>query len=286
MYRSVDLREAAVRYYKAGHTLAETAESFNVSKSAVSVWVQKYEDTGDLHNKPLNRGFRKIDPEKLKEYVENHPDDTQQEIADAFKCSNQAVSKALKRNGITRKKKTLRYKEQDPQKVEEYREEVKDIPEDTMAYVDETGFDTYYDREYGYAPRGEKVFGEVSGKKFKRANLVAAKLGTELVAPFQYDGTTNAKVFENWFEDQLLPALPKGTVVIMDNASFHRKNQLLKMVEDTSIRIIFLPPYSPELNPIEKVWANIKRHLRKHMRNYATFDEAVSATINSMFPVG
>ena len=68
-------------------------------------WVQRYEETGDLSDKPLNRGFKKIDPEKLRTYVKEHPDDTQQEIADAFHCSNQAVSKALKRLDITRKKK-------------------------------------------------------------------------------------------------------------------------------------------------------------------------------------
>lgn len=104
MSKSKDLREAAVTYKLSGHTLNETAQIFGVSKSAVSEWVRKYQETGDLSNKPLNRTFKKIDPDKLKEYVKQHPDDTQQEIANVFGCCNQAVSKALKRNGITRKK--------------------------------------------------------------------------------------------------------------------------------------------------------------------------------------
>lgn len=283
MYKSVDLRQKAVEYYLKGHTLTETAEAFGVSKSAVAVWTQRYLDTGDLNNKPLHRGFKKIDPDKLKQYVKEHPDDTQQEMAEAFGCSNQAISKALRRYGITRKKKTRRYREQDPEKVEHFKEEIKDIPANTIAFVDETGFDTYYTREYGYAPRGEIIIGEVSGMKFQRTNMVAAKLGNQLIAPFQYEGTTNSKVFECWYSNNLLPKLPENTVIIMDNASFHRKEKLYELIEGHPVKLIFLPPYSPELNPIEKVWANIKRWLRKNMRHYESLDSAITGYLNSMF---
>ena len=104
MSKSKDLREAAAKYYMAGHKLVETAEIFGVSKLAVSSWVKQYKETGDLSNKPLNRGLKKIDPEKLIEYVKEHPDATQKEMAEFFNCSITAIWKALKRYGITRKK--------------------------------------------------------------------------------------------------------------------------------------------------------------------------------------
>lgn len=104
MSKSVDLREAAVKYKLKGHSLRKTAKVFGVSKSAVDKWVKKYEETGDLSNKPLNRPFKKIDPEKLKEHIKEHSDDTQKEIAKKFGCCTQSVSKAMKRLGITRKK--------------------------------------------------------------------------------------------------------------------------------------------------------------------------------------
>lgn len=104
MSKSVDLREAAVAYREAGHTLAETAKIFGVSPSTIYAWNKRKKETGNLNNKPLNRSFKKIDPEKLKAYVKEHPDATQQEMADEFGCCNQAISKALKRNQITRKK--------------------------------------------------------------------------------------------------------------------------------------------------------------------------------------
>jgi len=105
MSKSVDLRLPAVLYFMDGHTYAETAKIFHVSVFAVHTWVQKYQETGDLSDKPPHRGFKKIDPEKLRTYVKEHQDATQQEIADEFHCSNQAISKALKRLNITRKKK-------------------------------------------------------------------------------------------------------------------------------------------------------------------------------------
>ena len=105
MSKSIDLREAAVAYYENGHTYEETGKVFQVGKSTIYTWVKKKRETGDLQNKPLHRGFKKIDPEKLKAYVKEHPDDTQQQMAEVFGCCNQAISKALKRCKITRKKK-------------------------------------------------------------------------------------------------------------------------------------------------------------------------------------
>ena len=107
MAYSVDLRMKAVkRYLGSGDSFAQTGKIFDVGATTVRSWVEQYEATGDLSNKPLNRKPRKIDPEMLRVYVKEHPDDTQQEIADAFGCCNQAVSKALKRLNITRKKNT------------------------------------------------------------------------------------------------------------------------------------------------------------------------------------
>ena len=196
MSKSKDLREAAVKYRLSNHTLEETAEVFGVSKSAVSSWVQKYKETGDLSNKPLNRGFKKIDPEKVKKYLE----------------------------------------------------ETENIPEDEIVYVDETGIDTCLYREYGYAPRGEKVQAEISGKKFQRTNIVAGQMSKKIISPMQYSGTTDSELFEFWFEHCLLSCVSEGQVIVMDNAPFHRKEELSEIAKKYKCRVIFLPPYSPEFS--------------------------------------
>ncbi len=104
MSYSKDLRERVVKYRLAGYTIKETCEVFGVGNYAMSKWVKQYKETGDLSNKPLNRGFKKIDPEKLKAYISEHPDAYQKEMAEVFGCSAEAIRKALKRLGITRKK--------------------------------------------------------------------------------------------------------------------------------------------------------------------------------------
>ncbi len=93
----------------------------------------------------------------------------------------------------------------------------------------------------------------------------------------------NHELFEDWFETRLLPALPKETVIVMDNASFHRKAQLYELSQKYGCFLIFLPPYSPELNPIEHVWAWLKRCLRKILPILHSFDQALWAAFHFRF---
>lgn len=85
----------------------------------------------------------------------------------------------------------------------------------------------------------------------------------------------NSNTFEYWFRNILLPELPKGTAIVMDNASFHRKKQLSSIAKECGFCLIFLPPYSPELNPIEKFWSWLKRHLEKILPDFTSFDDAL-----------
>ena len=176
-----------------------------------------------------------------------------------------------------REKKTTTYEEQDYDKVAEYKYEIADIPPENIAYVDETGIDCYFYREYGYGPKGQLIHGRIKGRKYMRSSIVAAQMEGEIIAPCQYTGTMTHELFEEWFQDHLLPALPKGTVIVMDNASFHRKEQLYCLAQKSECYLIFLPPYSPELNPIEHFWAWLKRTLRKILPKLNSLDEAIFA---------
>lgn len=178
--------------------------------------------------------------------------------------------------GIYAQKKTTRYKEQDTQKVAEYLDKIKDIPKENIAYIDETGIDTYLMREHGYSKRGEKIHTQISGKKYKRASVVAAKMGDKIIAPLEYEETMNFALFENWFENRLLRDLPKNSTIVMDNAAFHRKKPLDLLAKKQGHEVIFLPPYSPDLNPIEKFWAWLKRKLKRVLKKHLSFDSALS----------
>lgn len=135
--------------------------------------------------------------------------------------------------------------------------------------------DQFLYREYGWSERGKPLLGKVSGRKFKRVGIVAAQMGKSVIEPLQYDGTMDSTLFEAWFETRLLPSLTESSVIVMDNASFHRKNKLYPLVQKVGIRLIFLPPYSPELNPIEQFWAWLKRYLRKTLPFHSSFDNAI-----------
>ena len=165
-----------------------------------------------------------------------------------------------------RVKKTVSYVENCKEKREVFHNLINSLPKDRLYYIYECGIDTFIYREYAYAPRGKRVIGHISGKKFKRTNVVAAKCGNEVVAPMIYDGTTDSVLFEQWFEHMFLSVVPAGSYCILDNATFHRKGRLRIMAEKANCTVIFLPPYSPDLNPIENYWAWLKNRLRKILK--------------------
>lgn len=92
-----------------------------------------------------------------------------------------------------------------------------------------------------------------------------------------YEGTMTSDFFEAWFQQFLLPNLTTPSVIILDNARFHRMSHLEELCEEFGHQLLPLPPYSPEYNPIEKTWAQIKKYLRKVLPNYDTFLEAFSS---------
>ena len=149
-------------------------------------------------------------------------------------------------------------------------------------YIDETGIDTYLYREHCWSLKGQKITELISGRKYRRTGVVAAQIGNRILAPLQYEGTMNSQLFEVWFESKLMNELSGNSVIVLDNAAFHRKVRLCFIAENYGHRIIFLPPYSPELNPIENFWAWLKSKLRKVLHNFSTFDDALCYCFNSI----
>lgn len=144
-----------------------------------------------------------------------------------------------------------------------------------VVYVDETGINKYLYREYGWAKRGVHIPEKISGKRFERTNIVAGICEGKWLAPMQYSGTTDSVLFECWFEYCLLKEAPTGATIILDNATFHKKSVLVQLAEAAGCRVLFLPPYSPELNPIEKKWAWLKKMLRKLLPDHPSLNAAI-----------
>jgi len=149
------------------------------------------------------------------------------------------------------------------------------VPPQRLVYVDECGIDRYLYREYAYSIRGQKVVAQISGRKFKRTNIIAGICQGEWVAPMTYDSTTDSILFEYWFEHCLLNEVEPGSVIVLDNATFHMKSVIPDLALRKSCTVLFLPPYSPDLNPIEKKWAWLKKKLRKILPQLQFFDDAL-----------
>lgn len=154
-------------------------------------------------------------------------------------------------------------------------EQISSYSKEDLVYVDESGIDTYVHKDFGWAPKGELIYGEISGKRYARESFVAAKCGLQILAPLCFKGTCDTALFDMWIEDFLVPALKPGQVVILDNATFHKSVKTKNLIEDAGCTLLFLPPYSPDFNPIEKFWAWFKAKIKKVIKEFKTLSEAI-----------
>ena len=146
---------------------------------------------------------------------------------------------------------------------------------DKCVYVDESGVREYFKREYGRSLRGKKIEDIRGGRKFQRVNVIGGLCNGRHIGIKCYTNTTNSKFFEDWFENSLLKEVSKGSTIIMDNASFHRKSVLGLLSEKAGVNLLFLPPYSPDFNPIEHSWSNMKRWLRDNLSRFTSLNLAI-----------
>ena len=118
-------------------------------------------------------------------------------------------------------------------------------------------------RTHGYAKKGDKCYGRHDWGARGRSNVIGALMGPVLLTASIFQTTVNSSVFNAWVEQDLIPKLPKQAVVVMDNATFHKSPDMVQALTDEGHTLLYLPPYSPDLNPIEQKWAQMKAVRRK-----------------------
>jgi len=132
-----------------------------------------------------------------------------------------------------------------------------------IVFIDESGFAHDMPRRRGYAPIGKRCFGTQDWNAKGRTNVIGALLGFCLLTVTLFTGSINSDVFFAWITQDLLPKLPKNSVIVMDNASFHKRTDIQTAILEAGHILEYLPPYSPDFNPIEHKWAQAKAHRKQ-----------------------
>ena len=167
---------------------------------------------------------------------------------------------------VIQEKKSQTYSERNEAKREQFLDKLKNISPSTIVYVDESGMNDNDFYPYAYSCKGKRFYEAHPGHYKKRLSMIGGLCKDQFQAPFIFEGHCNTQVFEAYVANILVPSLQPGTTVIIDNASFHRSSKIQTLIESANCRLLFLPPYSPDLNPIEKWWHKIKNSIRKLRR--------------------
>jgi transposase len=154
---------------------------------------------------------------------------------------------------------------------------------DRLVFVDETGAKTNMTRLYGRAEKGERVVDQAPHGHWQTTTLLGAVRRDGFTASMVVDGPTDADVFQAYVEHVLAPSLRPGDLVILDNLSPHKAPAVEAAIRGARAEVLFLPPYSPDLNPIEPMWSKVKAYLRKvKARTQDTLVEAIRQALASV----
>lgn len=187
------------------------------------------------------------------------------------------------------KKKTFYDPKQKSERVQQeraaYREELPTLKVEEVIALDEMGAATNLTPLYGRSLPGERVYGAKPTAPGKRISTVGALGLSGLKTVMCFEGTLTGAVFLQFLDEFLVPVLKPGQIVILDNAKAHKVAGVRERIEGAGARVLYLPPYSPDLNPIEMAWSKVKQFLRKaQARTVEALYEAIAQALQTLSP--
>lgn len=276
---SNDFRTKIVTAYQNKEGSIRTlATRFSVNPSFVHDLLKRYRATGSVSPKQhVHRGpLPKLDEQKLEHLralVQEHNDATLEELntlllqTHQIKISPTSVHRGLGKLKLTRKKKVLTALERDTERVKamraEYLETISVLKPEDLVFVDETGTHLGLTRLYARSLRGQRACGTVKRNRGETITTIGAVSLAGVQASFALPGGTDGAAFLVFVLQVLVPSLRPGQVVVLDNLAAHKVKGVREAIEGAGCSVVYLPPYSPELNPIEECWSKVKGSLRK-----------------------
>lgn len=271
---SYDLRRRVLAAVAEGLSHRAAAERFAVSASSISRWRALERKKGDARPKVIggDQKSHRVDAH-MTAILGPERDRTIDEVRAILRDEKGlvfrfgAIQRFFERHAITRKKKTAHASEQDRPDILKRREAWFEGPLDLdpgrLVFVDETWASTIMTRRHGRCRRGERLRVGVPHGHWKTTTFVGALTLQGFIAPFVLDGPINRDAFETYVEKVLVQELRPGDIVVMDNLSSHKGARVREMIEAAHAELRYLPPYSPDFNPIENAFAKLKALLRK-----------------------
>jgi transposase len=164
-----------------------------------------------------------------------------------------------------------------------YAEQVVEFDLARLKFIDESGVNIAMTRLYGRAPRGERAVGSAPKNYGENVTMLGALSAAGLEALMMVNGATDSEVFAAFVREVLAPTLCEGDIVVLDNLGAHRSRAAREVVEARGARLVFLPPYSPDLNPIEQCWSKLKTYLRAaKARTREALEEAIKQALATL----
>jgi transposase len=268
------LRERIVAAVEGGESVADVAARFEISDQTVRNFLKRAEE-GELEPKPRSGGPRpKLDDQdrqNLVEAVDENPDATLEELIETcdLDVSDSTVSRELQRLDRPRKRKVPRASEQDEKKKQQqrraWRAKTKDVDPKRLIFVDETGISTKMTRRYGRAPANQRLFTDVPYRHYQNLTVLGGLRlgGSEEIPTLVYEGGTTTERMLEYIHGPLAAVLRPNDIIVADNLAAHKANKVAAALREYEADIWLLPPYSPDLNPIERLWSKIKTSLRQ-----------------------
>jgi transposase len=154
-----------------------------------------------------------------------------------------------------------------------------------LVFIDETWTKTNMTRLYGWAPRGQRLIAKVPHGHWKTTTFLAALRNDRIDAPCLFNGPINGERFRAYVEQFLVPTLKSNDIVVLDNLGSHKGKAIRQAIRAAGARLVFLPKYSPDLNPIEQVFAKLKSIVRKEApRSFDAIANAIATALTAFSP--
>ena len=282
-----EARKLLIEAWNRTHNAKEVAECFGVNTSTVYRLVKRMRETGSVETRTSLRGRKpslsQKDIENIDCLIQQQPDITINEIIDTLQLhvSDETVRKTILKLGYVYNRN--RSVPDVQQKRKNWEQLIPENAANSLVFLDESGVNTNMTRHYARARKEKRAIDSTPVNTPTNTTILSSVRITGETAYTIYQGGMTAERFAEYLSSTLLPTLSETDIIVMDNMRSHHAKIVKELLDRAGVRYLYLPPYSPDLNPIEKMWSKLKANLRKQkIRIAAQLPEAIKRAFSTI----